>query len=117
MLLHQDTKVKGSGVVTEPLLPNSVKDLQHQGCVIGLVGAGQFTGDGDVVVFDQDFDGHTAILVMLKAVCHNRVGNLITDFVGVTVGNLFTSDNVAHEVTYPFCRAAYRAANQRFHGR
>jgi hypothetical protein len=55
--------------------------------------ASQFSSDDDVVVFDEALDCHTAVLIMLQAIRHNGVCDLVTDFIRMAVADLLTSDD------------------------
>ena len=65
--------------------------------------ARQLTGDNDVAVLDQDLNRHTAVFVVLQAIRHNRIGNLIADLIGMAIAYLFTSD----DFHFPFLSAAH----------
>ncbi len=64
--------------------------------------AGQLTGDDDVVIFDQTLDRDTALRIVLQAVRHNRICDLIADFIRMAIADLLTGDNLAH-ILFPFC--------------
>jgi hypothetical protein len=65
------------------------------------VRAGQLTGDDDVVILDQALDSDSALRVVLQAIRHNRIRDLITDFIGMAIADLLTCDNLAHFL-FPF---------------
>jgi hypothetical protein len=51
--------------------------------------AGQLTGDHKTAVLEKTLNCDTAAAVMLKAVSHNGICDLVTDLVGMSCGYLF----------------------------
>lgn len=91
-LLRGHTPYTEAQLVIADTLQNGI----HQFSVIGLVLAGQFTGDDKLPAFQQTFNCHTAVFIMDKAISHNGVRNLIADFIRVTVANLLTGIDFTH---------------------
>ena len=82
----------GIGVLRAAVI-DVVEHLLHQCLVIGLMSACQLTGDHKAAVLEKTLDGDTATAVMVKAVGHNGICNLVTDLVGVSCGYLFTCND------------------------
>ena len=87
------SSVKNRVTVVQFLPADALKHIKDQLPIIRLVGACHLTGDDDVIVFQENLDRHTAILVVLQNIRHNRIGNLIRQLVRMATGNLFTSDD------------------------
>ena len=79
---------------------DAVKHILHELLIIRLVCACQLTGNHKTAVLEKALDGDTAVSVMLKAVRHNGICNLVTDLVGMSCGYLFGS-NASHSLNPP----------------
>lgn len=75
---------------------DAVKHALHQCLVVGLMGAGQFTGDHKAAVLEKALDGDTAVVVMLQAVGHDSICDLVTDLVGVLSFRHFKNDLIVY---------------------
>ena len=64
--------------------------------VVGLVVGGDLTSDEELALFQKTLDGHTGVLVMLKNIGHDGICDLVTDFIGMAIADLFTGDNLTH---------------------
>ena len=64
--------------------------------VVRLVVSHHFTGNKELVLLQQAFDCDTRILVMLQNIRHDGIRNLVTDFIGMTVADLLTGNDLTH---------------------
>ena len=84
--------------------------------VVGLVVGGDFTGNKELIAFQQALDCHTGGLVMLKDVAHDGIRDLVTNFIGVAVADLLTGDDLTHSCSSLSCitkQAAFAVAHKR----
>ena len=63
--------------------------------------AGQLTGSNQAMVFQQTLSRYTAVLIMLQAIGHDSIRDLIADFIGMAVADLFTGVNFTHWLSPP----------------
>ena len=71
--------------------------------VVWPVVGGDFAGSKELALFQQTLDRHTGVLVMLENVGHNGICNLVTDLIGMTIADLFTSDDLTHVLSSLSC--------------
>ena len=64
--------------------------------VVWPVVGGDLTGNKKLALFQQTLDCHTGVLVMLKNIGHDGICDLVTDFIGMAIADLFTGDNLTH---------------------
>lgn len=64
---------------------------------------GDLTGNKKLTLFQQTLDCHTGVPVMLKNVGHNNICDLVTDLIGMTIADLFTSDDLTHVLSSLSC--------------
>ena len=81
--------VKSRIAVLSASVVDVVEYLLHQSLVVRLMGTGQLTGDHKAAVLEKTFYRNTTAAVMLKAVGHDCICDLVTDLVGMSCGNLF----------------------------
>ena len=81
-------------VVLGQILVGTVAEQHMPGkCpAVRLVPRGDLAGNADFVALDHALHSHTAVAVMLETVGHNGIRDLVTDFVGVPAGHLFTGE-------------------------
>ena len=72
---------------------DAVKDLLDQFPVIRRMAAGQLTGDHQLVVLHQTFDDNTGSGIVLQAIRHDGIRNLVAQLVRMAIGHLLTSKN------------------------
>ena len=63
---------------------NAVQNGTCQQFIIRQVAGCNFSGDGNLVIFDHTLHGHTAQLVMLQTVGDDGIGDLVADFIRVS---------------------------------
>ncbi|OPZ17242.1 MAG: hypothetical protein BWZ04_02932 [Firmicutes bacterium ADurb.BinA205] len=72
---------------------DAVKHILHEPFVIRLMRTCQLAGNDKAAVLEKTLDSDTTVCVMLKAVSHNCVCDLVTDLVGMSCRYLFTSND------------------------
>ena len=87
---------------TQSVVPDSPQHIICQLAVIRLVLAGHLSGDKKLTVFHHALNRNAAVFVVLEAVGHDGIRNLIADFIGMPVGYLFTGDDFAHRFFLAF---------------
>ena len=92
LLLHHNDEIRELRIA-ETLPADAVKDLLDQFPIIRRMAAGQLTGNYQLVVFHQAFDGHTGSGIVLQAIRHDGICNLIAQLVRMAIGHLLTSKN------------------------
>ena len=60
------------------------KDLADQVGVVRFVFAGDLAGNNHSVIFDQTFHSYAAVAIMLKAIRHDGVCDLVADLIYVS---------------------------------
>ena len=83
--------------------------------VVWPVISGDLAGNKKLALFQQTLNRHTGVPVMLKNVGHNSICNLVTDLIGMTIADLFTSDNFTHVLSSLSCvtkQAAFALAHK-----
>ena len=81
--------VKSRIAVLSASVVDAVEYLLNQSLVVRLMGTGQLTGDHKAAVLEKTFYRNATAAVMLKAVGHDCICDLVTDLVGMSCGNLF----------------------------
>ena len=75
-------------LIAEFVNADAVHDLADQFCIVRLMVAGDLSGDDDVIVFDQTFHRHTAVLVMGETVRDDCICDLVTNLIHMATGYL-----------------------------
>lgn len=63
---------------------------------------GQLSGNEQPSIFHHALNRHAAVFVVLEAVGHDGIRNLIADFIGMSITDLFTGDDFAHRFFLAF---------------
>ena len=97
LLVHQDADTKHLAHVPSQLFGTDAgKHIVDDLLVVGLIVGGDLASNKKLALFQQTFDRHTGVLVMLEDVGHNGICDLVTDLVGMAVADLFTGDKKAY---------------------
>ena len=62
--------------------------------------AGQLASDDHNSILDEDLNGDSGALVVLQHIRDDGIRDLVTDFIGMTVADLLTSDNFHTDFTF-----------------
>ena len=87
-----DLKILGivSGVFQ--CLAGQFSNIRHDRCA-------DFAGQNDVPLRSQHFTSHAGVAVKGQTAVQYRVGNLVTEFVGVTGGHGFGGIKMGHRIS------------------
>ena len=115
-LVHQNADVEKLGQVPAQLFgTDAVEHIVDDLVVVWPVIGSDFAGNKKLALFQQTLDCHTGVLVMLKNVGHNSICDLVTDLIGMTIADLFTSDDLTHVLSSLSCitkQAAFALAHK-----
>ena len=103
LLVHKNLNLGASiqeVVVSELVKADVLEHITHQLSIVRIVLAGQLTGNDHDPILDEDFNGDSGILVVLEYIRHDGICDLVTDFIGMTVADLLTSDNFHTDFTF-----------------
>ena len=81
---------------TQSVVPDTPQHIICQLVVVGLMLTGQLSGNEKPAIFQHALNRHTAVLVVLEAIGHDGVRNLVADFIGMAVADLLTGDYFTH---------------------
>ena len=104
LLVHQNADAEKLGQVPAQLFgTDAVEHIVDNLVVVWPVIGGDLTGNKKLTLFQQTLDRHTGVPVMLKNVGHNSICDLVTDLIGMTIADLFTSDDLTHVLSSLSC--------------
>ena len=116
LLVHQNADAEKLGQVPAQLFgTDAVEHIVDDLVVVWPVIGGDLTGNKKLTLFQQTLDCHTGVPVMLKNVGHNGICDLVTDLIGMTIADLFTSDDLTHVLSSLSCitkQAAFALAHK-----
>ena len=116
LLVHQNADAKKLGQVPPQLFgTDAIEHIVDDLVVVWPVIGSDFAGNKELALFQQTLDCHTGVLVMLKNVGHNSICDLVTDLIGMTIADLFTSDDLTHVLSSLSCitkQAAFALAHK-----
>ena len=97
LLVHQNADAKKLGQIPSQLfMTDAVKHIVNDLVVVWPVVGSDLAGNKELALFQQTLDRYTGVPVMLKNVGHDGICNLVADFIGMTIADLFTGDNFTH---------------------
>lgn len=116
LLVHQNADAEKLGQVPPQLFgADAIEHIVDDLLIVWPVVGSDLAGNKELALFQQTLDRHTGVPVMLKNVGHNGICDLITDFIGMAVADLFTGDNLTHVLSSLSCitkQAAFAHAHK-----
>ena len=116
LLVHQNADAKKLGQVPAQLFStDAVEHIVDNLLIVWPVIGGDLAGNKKLALFQQTLNRHTGVPVVLKNVGHNGICNLVTDLIGMTIADLFTSDDLTHVLSSLSCitkQAAFALAHK-----
>ena len=104
LFVHQNADAKQVGQIPAQLFkPDAGKHIVNDLLVVRLVVCGDLASNEKLTLFQQTLDCHTGVSVMLENIGHNGICDLVTDLIGMTIADLFTSDDLTHVLSSLSC--------------
>ena len=118
LFVHQNADANSVAKVEAHLLRTNVSNhIVYELMVVRLIVSRHLASNKELVLLQQAFDCDTRILVVLQNIRHDGVCNLVTDFIGMAVADLFTGNDLAHGSCPPslsshflYCHSSYKCS-------